>query len=226
VTRWYINPYGQQNSWIPRGNMTERLSYFDHREEYKTVTVNDVVSNVDARKLGRSLSRGEFGSMLREIFDRNSRTDFDWARWTGLRGRWIYVFSFRVPLETSKYTVEYDNGAQRIVAGYHGEIFIDKATNTVVRIKMHGDVPPTFPVQGIYQQLDYDYTKIGDQTFLLPLNSEMQAKMDGGKHLVRNTIDFRHYEKFSADAVIKFDQMTPDAAPQNDDKMKEQKPPQ
>src|SRR5690348_1586682 len=31
VTRWYINPYGQQNSWIPRGHMTERLSYFDHR---------------------------------------------------------------------------------------------------------------------------------------------------------------------------------------------------
>jgi hypothetical protein len=225
VTRWYINPYGQQNSWIPRGNMTERLSYFDHREEYKTVTVNDVVSNVDARKLGRSLSRGEFGSMLREIFDRNTHAEFDWARWTGLRGRWIYVFAFRVPLETSKYTVEYDNGAQRILAAYHGELFIDKESNTVIRIKMHGDVPASFPVQGIFQQLDYDYTKIGDQTFLLPLNSEMQAKMDGGKHLVRNTIDFRHYEKFSADAVIKFDQMTPDAAPPSDDKMKEQKPP-
>ena len=84
--------------------------------------------------------------------------------------------------------------------------------------------PPAFPVQGVYQQLDYDYTKIGDQVFLLPLNSEMRANMDGGKHLVRNTIDFRHYEKFSADAVIKFDQMTPDAAPPSDDKMKEQKP--
>jgi hypothetical protein len=226
VTRWYINPYGQQNSWIPRGHMTERLSYFDHREEYKTVTVNDVVSNVDARKLGRSLSRGEFGTMLREIFDRNTRTEFDWSRWTGLRGKWIYVFAFRVPLETSKYSVEYDNGAQRITAAYHGEIFIDKETNQIVRIKMYGDVPPSFPVQGIFQQLDYDYTKIGDQTFLLPLNSEMQAKMDGGKHLIKNTIDFRHYEKFSADAVIKFDQMTPDASPTNDDKMKEQKPPQ
>jgi hypothetical protein len=43
---------------------------------------------------------------------------------------------------------------------------------------------------------------------------------------VRNTIDFRHYEKFSADAVIKFDQMTPDTEPTPDDKNKEQKPPQ
>ena len=76
-----------EKSWIPQGHMTERLSYFDHKEEYKTVTVNDLVSNVDARKLGRSLSRGEFGTMLREIFDRNSQTDFDWARWTGLRGQ-------------------------------------------------------------------------------------------------------------------------------------------
>ena len=232
VTRWYINPYGHQDSWIPRGHMTERLSYFDHHEDYKTVTVNDVVSNVDARKLGRSLSRGEFGTMLRDIFDRNSRTEFEWSRWTGLRlgggdapVKTIYVFAFRVPLETSKYTVEYDNGAQRIVAGYHGEIYIDKETHKVVRIKMHGDTPPDFPVQGIVQQLDYDYTKIGDQMFLLPRDSEMQAKMDHGKHLVKNTIDFRHYEKFSADAVIKFDQMTPDAAPTTDDK-KEQKPPQ
>ncbi len=226
VTRWYINPYGQKNSWMPRGHMTERLSYFDHHEDYKTVTVNDVVSNVDARKLGRSLSRGEFGTMLHDIFDRASHTEFEWSRWTGLRGKWIYVFAFRVPLEYSKYTVEYDNGAQRITAGYHGEIFIDKETNQVVRIKMNGDTPADFPVQGITQQLDYDYTKIGDQEFLLPLTSEMQAAMDHGKHLVKNTIDFRHYEKFSADAVIKFDQMTPDSAPTNEDKMKEQKPPQ
>jgi hypothetical protein len=226
ITRWYINPYGQKNSWIPRGHMTERLSYFDHHEDYKVVTVNDVVSNVDARKLGRSLSRGEFGTMMHDIFDRQSRTQFDWSRWTGLRGKWIYVFTFRVPPETSKYTVEYDNGAQRIVAAYHGEIFIDKETNQVVRIKMLGDTPGDFPVQNISQQLDYDYTKIGDQMFLLPLNSEMQAAMDHGKHLVRNTIDFRHYEKFSADAVIKFDQMTPDTEPTPDDKKKEQKPPQ
>jgi hypothetical protein len=234
VTRWYINPYGQQDSWIPRGHMTERLSYFDHHEDYKTITVNDVVSNVDARKLGRSLSRGEFGTMLHDIFDRSSRTDFEWSRWTGLRlgseanapVKWIYVFAFRVPLDTSKYTVEYDNGAQRIIAAYHGEIYIDKETNMVVRIKMFGDTPADFPVQGIFQQLDYDYTKIGDQMFLLPRNSEMQAKMDHGKHLVRNTIDFKHYEKFSTDTVIKFDQMTPDTEPTSDDQKKEQKPPQ
>jgi hypothetical protein len=234
VTRWYVNPYGQQNSWVPQGHMTERLSYFDHHEDYKTVTVNDVVSNVDARKLGRSLSRGEFGTMLHDIFDRNSRTEFEWSRWAGLRKgagsdapvKTMYVFAFRVPLETSKYTVEYEN-SQRITAAYHGEVYIDKETNMVVRIKMNGDTPADFPVQGIYQQLDYDFTKIGDQMFLLPQNSEMKASMAHGKHLVRNTIDFRHYEKFSADAVIKFDQMTPDAAPTTpDEKMKEQKPPQ
>jgi hypothetical protein len=234
ITRWYINPYGQQNSWVARGHMTERLSYFDHHEDYKTVTVNDVVSSVDARKLGRSLSRGEFGTMLHDIFDRNTRTEFEWSRWAGLRKggagnapvKTMYVFAFRVPLETSKYTVDYDNGAQRIVAAYHGEIFIDKETNMVVRVKMFGDTPGDFPVQGIMQQLDYDFTRIGDQMFLLPLNSEMQANMNHGKHLVRNTIDFRHYEKFSADAVIKFDQMTPDTTLTNEDKAKEQKPPQ
>ena len=187
--------------------------------------MNDQVSNVDALKLGRSLSRGEFGTMLHDIFDRNSRAAFSWDRWTGLRGRWIYVFAFRVPLETSKYSIDYDNGAQRIIAAYHGEVWIDKETNMVLRVRMNADIPASFPVQAVFQQLDYNYTKIGDQEFLLPLVSEMRGKMGGGKHLVRNTIDFRHYEKFSADAVIKFDQMTPDSAPLSEDKTKEQKPP-
>jgi hypothetical protein len=224
VTTWNVNPYGHEDSFVKLGTMVETLSYVDGREEYQTKTVNDQVSNVDPRKLGHSLSRGEFASMLKEIFERRTRTQFEWARWSGLRGHWMYVFSFRVPQETSQYSVMYNNGAQHIVAAYHGEIYIDRDTRMVVRIKMYGDIPQGFPVQNIYQQLDYDYSKIGDQEFLLPLVSEMRGRIDG-KFVVRNTIDFRHYEKFSADAKIKFESMGADETAPGEDKMKEQAPP-
>ena len=52
VTRRYFNPYGHEDSWIGAGTITERLSYVNHHEEYKTVTVNDQVSNIAAEKLG------------------------------------------------------------------------------------------------------------------------------------------------------------------------------
>jgi hypothetical protein len=63
-------------------------------------------------------------------------------------------------------------------------------------------------VQGS-RQLDYDYT-VGDQVFVAA-NSEMQAKMDGGSTWC-GTRRFRHYE-VPADAVIKFDQLTPTLRP-------------
>jgi hypothetical protein len=228
VTRRYFNPYGHEDSWIGAGTITERLSYVDHHEEYKTVTVNDQVSNVAAEKLGGSLSRGEFGTMLRQIFERRSRTQFEWERWTGLHGRWTYVFHFRVPLETSEYRISYGHdraGEQVITVGYSGSIFVDKETNMVSRLKFQADnIPAGFPVQAASEQLDYDYQKIGDQEFLLPLLAEMRGKVDG-KIMYRNTIEFRLYNKFSADAVIRFDETPPSTpAPLSDDKTKEKPP--
>ena len=123
----------------------------------------------------------------------------------------MYVFSFRVPLETSEYRISYGHersAEQVITVGYSGSIFIDKETNMVVRLKFQADnIPAGFPVQAAFEQLDYDYQKIGDQEFLLPLVAEMRGKVDG-KTMYRNTIEFRMYNRFSADAVIKFDEAT------------------
>jgi hypothetical protein len=225
VTRRYANPYGRDSFTTPYDTLVERLSYVNHHEEYKTVTKNNQVTDVDAIKLGGSLSRGEFASMLREIFERKSRTEFGWERWTRLRDRLTYVFTYRVPLENSEYRIDYESGKQVITVGYHGSLFIDKETNMVVRIKMEADIPAGFPVQQTSQQLDYDYQKIGDQEFLLPLVSEMRGKIDG-KFMVRNTIDFKLYRKFSADAQIKFDQMLPETPPPTEEnKLKEQPQP-
>jgi len=223
VTRRYANPYGKDNFTHPYDTLVERLSYVNHHEEYKTVTKNNQVTDVDAIKLGGSLSRGEFGSMLREIFEHKSRTEFDWERWTRFGDRLTYVFAYRVPLETSEYRIDYEGGKQVITVGYHGSIFIDKETNMVRRIKMEADIPAGFPVQQTSQQLDYDYQKIGDQEFLLPLVSEMRGKIDG-RYMVKNTINFQLYRKFSADAQIKFDSMLPETPPEEEKKLKEQPP--
>jgi hypothetical protein len=207
-TRWYVNSDPKADAWHQAGYMTERLSYVDHRENYKMVTVNDRVSTADAKTLGHSLSRGEFASLLREIFEPRSAARFEWERWSGNGKAYWYVFSFRVPQETSQYTISYGQGKdeQQIVVGFSGSIFVDENTKMVMRIRMKADnIPPGFPVNDAAEQLDYAYAKIGEQEFLLPSQAEMSSKTEG-KYLSRNTIDFRMYQKFSADAVIKFDQ--------------------
>ena len=68
--------------------------------------------------------------------------------------------------------------------------------------------------------LDYDFTKIGDSEFFLPLVASI--RMHAGREWSKNEKEFRLYRKFSADAVIKFDDK--EMPPLPDDKTKEQPP--
>jgi len=78
------------------------------------------------------------------------------------------------------------------------------------------NVPPSFPISQASSAVDYDYTKIGDQTHLLPLKAEV--RMRSSKMLTRNLVEFHLYRKFGADTTIKFD--TP--APLPEGELKEQ----
>ena len=70
--------------------------------------------------------------------------------------------------------------------------------------------------------LDYGYTKISGQEFLLPLKNTLRMRHE--KYLSKNESDYRLYNKFSADATVKFDTDTPDPLPEDKEQpVKEQK---
>lgn len=224
-TRRYVDTTGRE-SWRQADVLTARLSYFNQREDYKLISQNDrVVTEGSYASVGGALSMGDFGTTMRDIFDAKSHASLAWERWTTLRTRRTHVFSYRVRLEFSMYTIEYQgqekDDVQRIKAGYHGEIFVDKELHTIVRITQEADnIPPTFPVLSAREVLDYDFTKIGDSEFFLPLVATVQ--MHSGRLWTKNVKEFRLYRKFSADAVIKFDGQ--ELPPLPDDKTKEQPP--
>jgi hypothetical protein len=224
-TRRYVDTTGRE-SWRHMDTITARLSYFNQKEDYKLVSQNDrVITDQAYTSVGGATSTGDFGSTMREIFDPKSHASFAWERWTTLRTRRTHVFSYRVPLEFTAYTIEYQgeqkDDAQRIKVGYHGSIFVDKELDTIVRITLDADnIPPTFPVREARETLDYDFTKIGDSEFFLPLVADL--RMHSGRVWNKNVKEFRLYRKFSADAVIKFDGQ--ELPPLPDDKTKEQPP--
>jgi hypothetical protein len=190
-TRRYVDTTGKE-AWRLADTLTARLSYFDQKEDYKLVSQNDKVS-----------------TGMRDIFDPASHASFAWERWGKLRGRVAHVFTYRIPLEFSRYSIEYQgekkDEIQRIVAAYHGSVFVDKEYNTIVRITQEADdIPPNFPVREVKETLDYDFTKIGENEFFLPLLATV--RMHTGREWTKNEKEFRLYRKFSADAVIKFDE--------------------
>jgi hypothetical protein len=225
-TRRYVDTTGRE-TWMLVDVLTARLSYFNQKEDYKLVSQNGrVVTDVSYAGVGGAFSMGDFGTDMREIFDPASHASFAWKRWTTLRGRRTHVFSYRVPLEFSKYTIEYrgeqnEQKVQRIKVGYWGSVFVDKELNTIVRIAQEAlNIPPSFPIRQAQETLDYDFTKIGDSEFFLPLVANLE--MHSRSVRTKNVKEFRLYRKFSADAVIKFDGR--ELPPLPDDKTKEQPP--
>ena len=222
-TRRYVDTTGREN-WRHMDTITARLSYFNQHEDYKLVSMNDrVVTDSNYASVGGALSMGDFGTTMRDIFQQSSNTRFNWERWTTLRGRRTHVFSYRVPLEYSRYTIEYQGEAKddrlRITVGYKGEIFVDNEFHTIVRIKQEAEnIPLSFPVDEAKETTDYDFTKIGDQEFFLPL--VVDVRMHTPRVWTKNVKEFRLYRKFSADAVIRFDGT--ELPPLPDDKTKEQ----
>ena len=96
-------------------------------------------------------------------------------------------------------------------------IYADRDTKMVMRITMSADnLPADFPIQKVDLDMNYDYTTISGQEFLLPLKAELHSRE--GRYLTKNETEFRLYNKFGTESVIQFD--VPDALPE--DQTKEQ----
>jgi hypothetical protein len=213
VTRRYVDPSGLE-SWIHADTVTERLTYFEKHEDYKVVLVNNRPVELSHERLGGATSSGEFGSMLREIFAPDTGTEFEWDRWATLRGRRMHVYWYRVRTANSKYRITEQESKESIIAGYKGYIYVDRDTHAVMKITLEGeDIPPSFPIRDVKLSLDYDFQKIGDREFILPLKAVLTSRV-GPKTLIRNEVEFHLYRKFTAESVIKaVDVETPEALP-------------
>ncbi len=190
--------------WRPIDIIVERLTYFEHREEYKVIQLNGAPASIPHDQLRGASSSGEFGSVLLTIFSPDTQTEFQWQNWFTLRGRRSHVFSYRVPVSKSNYHIKVPEQKLDLVTGFHGLVFVDDRDHQVHRITLHpDDVPPTFPIQDVSLALDYEYTRIGDTEYLLPLQFELRSRERN--LLVKNDVDYDNYRKFTADSSVTFD---------------------
>lgn len=227
VQRRYIAPspggkygqyaHGSDPSWQLQDTLTIRLSYFNQKEDYKLVLVNNTLTQGDYTRLSGAVNTGDFGTMLRQIFEPATETHFDWDHWATMRGHLSYVFSYEVSQERSKWHVS--DRETDIIPAYRGLVYVDKQTHQVLRVTMAAfGMPASFPVRTAEDVLDYDYQDLGGHQYLLPFKGE--ARMSSADVLSKNDNEFHLYHKYSADSQISFD--TP--APIPDDQTKEQPP--
>ena len=76
------------------------------------------------------MAEGEFGSLLKGIFESESRTTFEWKRRKKVGGRWMSVFQYDVKKENSRYRIF--DGNNQYTPAFRGEIYVDEETNMVI----------------------------------------------------------------------------------------------
>ena len=155
---------------------------------------------------------GDFGTMLRGIFERGSQTRFEWRTWSKWDGQLAMDFSYRVTQERSNYQITVD-GPRSVTPGYSGYFVVDPKTHVIWKLTLKAEnLPSDFPVQSAESTLVYRFQDLSGKSFLLP--AEFEAVMTGPEG--RNKIDktFSTYRKYSADSEITFgDDEPPPAKP-------------
>jgi hypothetical protein len=188
--------------WRQVDTITKRLSYFEQKEEEKVLEHNHAYTTQNMKSLGGSQSFGDFGSMMRQVFEPATAARFEWAGWFRLGGQRVMGFDFSVPLERSRYRLEVEG--REIVTAYRGRVNVDPQTHAILRVKVEAvDIPPDFPLRSASDTLYYENQTISGLSFLLP--SQVEVRMGAGDYLSRNVKEYQAYRKYSADVSITFD---------------------
>ncbi len=198
-----------------------------------TVTFRDGREVVEKSKLDprtRTLNTsGVFGPILGTVIVDAARSKLSWSHWEQGQGGLLAVFSFAVPKEKSHYTITYDSVPNEPnpcsttpqtfseVVAYHGEMVIDSASGSILRLMLQADMKPDeFTVKsGI--EVEYGQVTIGGKSYFLPVRSVSSSLahtvqvvegdcplLQEGKWLKTslNDVLFENYHVFRSDATI------------------------
>jgi hypothetical protein len=208
VTRYVES--GKVRTWKLRDTLQMSVAYTAGGERYKLEKIDSRITTTPLAKVGGVQSHGEFGSLLRSIFRPEAAADFQWQRWSSLRGRRAYVYSFHIPQSRSTYSVNWATARKRyhMTTGLRGLVFVDAATTQVMRIVSETEgIPEDWPVRRGFGTLDYSYVGIAGIQFLLPNRTETSVDAKSGQS--RNVSEFSGYRKFAGEASISFEPASP-----------------
>src|SRR4030095_15446874 len=200
------------------------VSYKASGEEmYKVLSLNGTIqTNPEPKRtyeeVGGTSSTGEFVSILATIFKPESDTRFQYVDSDLIRGRKTLMFDFDIEKDKARQTIMSSAlTTVSTIAGMRGRIWIDGENFRVLRIDSEAtEIPETFPVRSAKRLIDYEWTLISGEKYLLPLISDVRLTARESKSVLetRNVIRFKDYQKYGTDVTI----VEEDNAPVKDEK--------
>ncbi len=191
-------------NWVPVDIVTAELVYEKGRESYRNIAINGKQAKSQRmEEIPGATSTGEFGSVLEDLFSPATAADFRFRRNSKSGGRDAFLYDFAVDHDHSHWAIHAPS--QSVLPAYRGSVWIDKETGRTLRIEMQTvHLPEEFPFDKIEMATDYEFIRISDRQFLLPVHSENLMCQRGTDVCSHNVIDFKNYHKFTGESTIEF----------------------
>jgi hypothetical protein len=131
------------------------------------------------QEAGGLTTSGEFGPILYVVLKDGLAGTITWGHWErGAKGP-LAVFLYTVPQADSHYMVQLQRakGAQQVYPAYHGEIAVDPANGTIMRLTVVSDMMPPYQAAQAAILVEYAPVAIGERTYICPIKGVALSKM-------------------------------------------------
>jgi hypothetical protein len=166
-------------------------------------------------------TRGEFGPILVVILNDASKGSVAWSHWEQSAAGLLAVFHFAVPQPASHYLVASPglNQEQRYYPAYHGEIALNPADGSILRLTVIPEMKADDPMTSADLMVDYGPVEIGGIKYICPaksvalsqvrvVNREMDDQWNversflGPPQIYLNEVIFTRYHLFRSESRV------------------------
>ena len=215
-------------------DLTVQVTYVNQKESYRVIARGRSKADQRLENIPGAVTQGEFGSMLRWIFEPEAQAAFEWQGESTIREHPVVIVAYRVLTRNSRMVLQ--AYATAALVAFHGTLSIDPETHLVVSLTASAEGPEGFPVRKSDVQIDYDWRPIAGHDYLVPLRAEIAmtellsrnpALTEQGGHIYsnescigcearprpkpvniltqyRNHLEFSDYREFTANSKITF----------------------
>ncbi len=195
-------------SWKLYSSLVKELTFHQGKEYYRVLSENGKPSNKKWEKVDGSKMSGEFGSLLRSVFEPASRSAFTFDGVAESSHTNHALLGFAIAQENSRLELRAKGFFTRreVLVAARGRCWVDPETLRIVRLEESAvDIPQDCPIRSMTVRVDYGEVGIAGHPYWLPKRSETTTLAH--KTLYRNVIEFTDYHELDVRTNITFSEV-------------------
>jgi hypothetical protein len=149
------------------GLIAQTISYRNGKEELEAAPSG---SGPPGNSFFSLTTTGEFGPVLQVVLTEAPRDKIVWDHWEQHAAGTLAVFRYAVPRDRSHFGVAYTADQVPEFPAYHGEIAVDPASGTVIRITQLALVHDQFANHAVAILVEFGPAQIGGITYTVPIH--------------------------------------------------------